>query len=152
MAKVIILKGNKDRGKTSTLKMLRDLLLTESMAKVVDELIFEDGTDFSIVIEQNKKLIGIVSIGDPGYEEQFKAGLNFCISKSCDIIIVASRTQETINEEKTPYGIIWELVDQEEWDAFEMSPYVTYTHHGLMDRAKLNRLCAISLLNTIQSL
>lgn len=148
---VIILKGNQDRGKTSTLKILRDLLLKESSTKVVDEsVIFDDGDDFSIVIDLNGKLVGIVTIGDPGCEEQFKTGLNFCISKSCDVIIVASRTQENIKGKKTPYGLIWDFINEESCLAFEMSPYVTYAYHGQMDMDKLNKLCASSLLNAIK--
>lgn len=48
--------------------------------------------------------------------------------------------------------MIWNLIDNKEWLAFETSPYVTYKNHGKRDERLLHKLCAENLLNTVLTL
>lgn len=149
---VIILKQNKDRGKTSTLNYLIDLFKAIATASCLDAPSFPDVEDQAVVIPIEGGRIGIVTLGDPGYEKQFQTWLDFCHNNKCDIIVVATRTQETANGKDTPYKLTWDFINKESYEAFETSPFVTYQHIGHMDKDKLNKLCAQSLFNTIKSL
>ena len=153
MAKtVIILKQNKDRGKTSTLNYLIDMFKAIATASCLNAPSFPDVEDQAVVIPIEGGRIGIVTLGDPGYEEQFQTWLDFCHNNKCDIIVVATRTLAKVKGQITPYGLIWDFINKESYEAFETSPFVTYQHIGHMDKDKLNKLCAQSLFNTIKSL
>lgn len=149
---VIILKGNQDRGKTSTLNFLIDILKGDTTASCIEAPSFPDVEDQAIIIPIEGKRIGIVTLGDPGYEEQFQTWLDFCHNHKCDIIVVATRAQETAYGKYTPYKMIWNFINKESYRAFEISTYVTYENYGQMDKERLNKLCAESLFCTVKSL
>lgn len=149
---VIILKQNKDRGKTSTLNYLIDMFKAIATASCLDAPSFPDVEDQAVVIPIERGRIGIVTLGDPGYEDQFQTWLDFCHNNKCDIIVVATRTQETTNGKDTPYKLTWDFINKESYKAFETSPYVTYNHYGQMNTDELNKLCAEGLFNTIKYL
>ena len=149
---VIILKQNKDSGKTSTLNYLIDLFKTIATAPCLDAPSFPNVEDKAVIIPMEGGRIGIITLGDPGYEEQFQIWLDFCHNNKCDIIVVATRTKETVDGNDTPYKLIWNFIYKESYQAFETSPYVTYEHVGHMDKERLNKLCAQSLFSTIKTL
>lgn len=148
---VIILKSNQDNGKTSTLCLLIEMLYSLPEATILGEETFEDKDKTLVIQVNNNKRIGIVTIGDPKYEDQFKTGYELCKMHNADIIIVATRTQKTLNSNTTPYGLIWEFIDRDKCQAFETAPYVTYSYRAGMDSDLLNKLCAKNLLEVIKS-
>ena len=121
-------------------------------ASCLDGPSFPEVEDQAVVIPVEGGRIGIVTLGDPCYEEQFQTWLDFCHNHKCDIIVVATRTLAKVKGKITPYGLIWDFINKESYEAFETSPFVTYQHIGHMDKDKLNKLCAQSLFNTIKSL
>lgn len=149
---VIILKQNKDRGKTSTLKKLTELIKANPSTSIIEEYPYIDGKDLAGVYQSGNESIGIITIGDPGYENQFREGIKLCKKYYCKIIIVATRQQLTCNGKEAPYGIIWDTICKEDWLAFEVSPYVTYPNCGHMDEDFMHNLCAKNLLTTITTL
>ncbi len=122
---VIILKQNQDRGKTSTLNYLIDLLQGIATAPCLKAQLFPDVDDRAIVLSITGKRVEIVTLGDPDYEVPFQSWLDFCHTNRCNIIVVATRAQLTLNNRKTPYGLIWDFIDKESYYAFETSTYVT---------------------------
>ena len=149
---VIILKQNKDRGKTSTLNYLIDMFKAIATAPCLNAPSFPDVEDQAVVIPIEGGRIGIVTLGDPGYNKQFQTWLDFCHNHKCDIIVVATRTQKTADGIDTPYNLILEFINKESYKSFETSPYVTYKHYGQMNTDELNKLCAEGLFNTIKYL
>lgn len=144
---IIILKQNQNKGKTSTLNFLIEKLRGIAIASCIDAPPLSDGDDKAIVVPIEGKNIGVVTLGDPGYEDQFRNWLNFCLYHQSDFIVIATRTQETVNGKITPYGVLWkEYINKEGWTTIETSPYVIYKHGSLMDLDKLNKLCAENLL------
>lgn len=148
----IILKQNKDSGKTSTLNYLIEMFKAVATAACLDAPSFPNVEDKAVVIPIEGGRIGIVTLGDPCYEEQFQTWLDFCHQNKCDIIVVATRTQETKDGKDTPYKLIRIFINKKSYQAFEASTYVTDKYIGNMDKDVLNKLCAESLFNTIKSL
>ena len=88
MKKIIALWGAGQRGKTSTIKMVYDILLRK-YAKIIDY--FPSEHDIKILMQDVKKLIvGIESQGDPN--TRLKDSLKDFDKAGCDIIFCATRT------------------------------------------------------------
>lgn len=150
---IIILKEDKDRGKTSTLLLLRDLLLAGPSSSVVGgPIAYGEGNDCTVVIDYRGKKVGMITIGDPGYETQFEQGYSFCSKNNCDIFVVAARPFMRYRGKETPYKLIWDHVENEGLHALETSTYVTYRDKGSIDVDILNALCAENLKRTIDKL
>lgn len=149
---VIILKQNKDKGKTSTLNYLIDMFKAVATAPCLDAPSFPNVEDKAVVIPIEGGRIGIVTLGDPGYEDQFQTWLDFCFHNKCSVIVVATRTQQTENGIDTPYKLIRIFTNKKSYQAFETATYVTDKYIGDMDKDVLNKLCAESLFNTIKTL
>ena len=111
--KVIVLWGNGNCGKTTTIKIVIDLL-KQSGGK---ETVLQQGKkDVTSVINWNGKTIGICTVGDARTCQEQAYNL---LGKNCDVYIFTSRSKgETVkfifdNFSNTP--IIW----HEKWSVFK---------------------------------
>lgn len=92
MKKLIALYGAANRGKTTTLNILIDLL-----AVVSEHYNIEKNYDSKAVFVINSKTIGVCTPGDN--QEEIKNNIEFFEENECEIIITATRTKgEGVNE------------------------------------------------------
>ena len=90
--KIIVLWGNKDSGKSTTLKLLSDKLLALGGSLFPVKSKTKPTNDIAVTIQFNGKKIGIISAGDNDYFQ--KSGYESPdIHKDCDVYIFASRTK-----------------------------------------------------------
>jgi hypothetical protein len=97
MKTVVALWHSKDKGKTDTLRELARLLLAHSTCNTILSIPLEirDDMDFRLIIEINKRRIGIESQGDPDTDIEKRL---IELAVSCDFIICATRTKgETVS-------------------------------------------------------
>lgn len=86
MKKIIALYGAANKGKTTTLNILVDLL-----AVVSDYYNIERYYDSKAMFVINKKNIGVCTPGDN--QEEIKKNIDFFNKNECEIIITATRTK-----------------------------------------------------------
>lgn len=90
---IIALKGRQHSGKTSTLRLLEQVICnkyTESVKILHEERDIGCSKDIFAVLEINGSLtVGIYSLGD--YADAIKANLQTAISMKCDIVFCACR-------------------------------------------------------------
>lgn len=85
--KIICLFGKADSGKTTTLKMVFDLL--KDKLDVLADL--SEGNDITIVLSDEKKKIAIISAGDS--EDDLKKGFNAVTVFAPELVICAARSK-----------------------------------------------------------
>ena len=107
MKKLIAVRGVAERGKSSSIKMVYQMLKTAYPRAEIRELFV--GVDITVVITVNGVKVGIESQGDPN--SRLKESLNLFVKIGCEVIICATRTRGmTVNwveEKQPPYDIIW---------------------------------------------
>ena len=86
-------------GKTATLTALYSLILQSSSFRLIKYCQISQ-TDLHVICEYEGKVVGIITMGDPGCEGEVETFLNLCTTHSCDRIFTASRT----------YGNIYNMV------------------------------------------
>lgn len=146
---VIIVKQNKDKGKSATLRILIDNLINVNHANLIKKISFSEGEDQACVLEYKNKRIGFVTIGDPGFEDEFKTGYELCKDYNCNFIIVSTRQKMWEKNKISPYGLIWDFIKNENLKVIETSTYVTYKEFNPSSNEDLNKICATNLANTI---
>lgn len=86
--RIIILKGKSNVGKTSSMILLRKILLDNNF----EEIFSDDGeSDFCSVFQFKTKMVGLLSGGDN--IEIIKNGFSLIEKYKCDIVICTSRTK-----------------------------------------------------------
>lgn len=91
--KIIALQGRGNSGKTTTIKMLPDILLANGFKQVPNKM-KNYGGDFLNIFQDGNKKIGITSSGDTF--DLVKKRLNDLIIENCDVCICACRTADRI--------------------------------------------------------
>ncbi len=83
--------GKACRGKTSTLDCLIKKLISNPDFTLLSP---DSGKDINdrIIGRLNNQVIGIITLGDPGQEEEIESFLDECLTNKCDVIYAASRT------------------------------------------------------------
>lgn len=105
MAKIIVIVGTGDSGKTTSIKKLYDKL-----GGTISQDTKDVGND-SAILEYNGKKIGFASMGD--FKEVFRINIEILLKRGCDVIIVACRskgaTQDVILEQYKSHEVycIW---------------------------------------------
>ena len=93
MKKIIALKGKGNVGKTTTIRILHNIL--QQNGYVLNETnITAYGGDFVAIFEKNSILIGLTSFGDT--YDAVHSRLEELIAKNCEICICASRTYDRV--------------------------------------------------------
>lgn len=91
MGKIIALQGKGNSGKSTTITILRSLLLANGYSSVPSCYKFR-GKDFSDILINGNKKIGVTSSGD-NYKT-VHARLSYFVNSGCDICICACRTHD----------------------------------------------------------
>ena len=105
MAKIIVIVGTGDSGKTTSIKKLY-----EKLGGTISQDTKDVGND-SAILEYNGKKIGFASMGD--FKEVFRINIEILLKRGCDVIIVACRskgaTQDVILEQYNSHEVycIW---------------------------------------------
>ena len=85
-------------GKSSALAVLYQLVKQSPTFHQINYYRF-NSTDFSAIFDYKGKRVGIMTMGDPGCEDEVQDFLGECNSNSCTRIFTASRTRgETIGK------------------------------------------------------
>lgn len=142
MNKLIILKGERNVGKTSTLDALIRKLLAKDAYLIHPEK-RSDITSFVISKSEDHK-IGIITFGDPTSESDVKGCLQQCEEHQCDIIFAASRTRGNV------YDILHHFAKNNHFATVETSPLYAWNYAETGENPnKLNELFAEMLITLI---
>lgn len=151
MDKVIILKGAENRGKTSTLHCLIDLLIVKGA-----KLIFDQG--YSSILKRDCFVIldvpgfgkvGIITYGDNGSQQDVVNALNECLNNRCKIVVGASHMQYYKNP-PTVYKILWDFGYKRNAKIVETTTIIKWDGWGQhIDEPHLNTICAENLSNLL---
>ena len=88
--KLIVLRGGPNEGKTTTLRLVYDILLFQGARIVVPRAPGRNTYDFKTVLEYEEKRIAIYSAGDLLYDVEEKID-EFDGKQNIDVLIIASR-------------------------------------------------------------
>jgi energy-coupling factor transporter ATP-binding protein EcfA2 len=112
---IFVLRGKSNVGKTTTIKILYELLEKQYPQSTRNELILKkdhDGKiieDIKVIITINEIKIGIESQGDLG--SRLPKSLKDFVENECEIIVCGARTwgktNDVINEYSKQFKIIW---------------------------------------------
>lgn len=99
MAKIIILKGPEQVGKSSTLRILIGKLLKTPGVKLLypdqsdlDRAFATDDDCLAIFELADGRKVGVITWGDPGYAEKVQNCVDICLSHQCDVVVGAARS------------------------------------------------------------
>lgn len=147
--KVIALKGEPKCGKTTTLSLLRKIMVQAGFAE--DSGTFKDlyNKDFRVVLlfHQNGKVkkIGIVTQGDyainVGGKVSVKSHLDYMKERGCEVVVCACTTGETKRK-------IFDAIE-------EYAPQREYVHKRKSNRESEdedNKCCAKTIFNMLQNM
>ncbi len=127
--KVVALRGESDRGKTQTLNIVYELLLTEGWQQVEDSYQDLCNGDFLDVLKRENKTIGIVTQGDYAIGIcSVRNHLKTLEKKNCDIAVCActigahkQKIQNAINSYPKHYYIDKEMCENKAFQRKENS-------------------------------
>ena len=102
---IFSLRGKAGTGKTTTIKIIYDLLKQNYLNANCDEIILK--TDIKIIITINGIKIGIESQGDPN--SRLEDSLKYFVENGCQIIICAARTRGMTNDWIKQYSNQFEI-------------------------------------------
>lgn len=89
--RLINVSGKACRGKTSTLDCLIKRLISNPDFTLLSPDAEKDIND-RIIGRLNNQTIGIITLGDPGQEDEIESFLDECLASECGVIFAASRT------------------------------------------------------------
>ena len=153
MEKVIVLKGAENRGKTSTLRLLIELLLSRGAT-----IVHNDGytTDikhdcFVILDVPDFGPVGVITYGDKGSEQNVLDALQVCLNHACRAVISASHMQ--YKTPQTVYKILWDFGKNQNAKTVETTTIMKFSGWGQpIPDAHVNRICADNLINLLLNL
>ena len=152
--KVIILKGAGGRGKTPTLHILINLLISTGATRIHDEGYTSDIHQDCFVILNLPGFgkVGIITYGDRGCEADVQKALNEFLSQGCYAVIGASHTQY-YKTQPTVYKILWDFGFLHNARIVETTTIVKWEGWGQpINEGHLNRICAENLFNLLLKL
>jgi hypothetical protein len=89
--KIIMLTGDSDKGKTSSLHFVHGMLVTYGAKSTCVEYVEDENySDFSSVLKYRGKTIRIYTLGDVGCEKELQEALN---KTKCDFLICACNNE-----------------------------------------------------------
>ena len=112
MKTVYVQRGRENSGKSTTIRIVYDLLLAQHPNAISHELL-DNENDIRVIIEIGGRFIGIESYGDPWkMKGRMIPSLRRFVARSCDVIVCATRTDgNTVAEvrklECHGYDIVW---------------------------------------------
>jgi hypothetical protein len=92
MSRIIALQGKGNSGKTTTIHLLHDILISNGYHQV-SSMRKPQGADFLIVFEKKGRKVGVTSFGD-SYKVVHRS-LSVFMATNCDVSICACRTYDT---------------------------------------------------------
>ncbi|MDE5791689.1 MAG: hypothetical protein K2H96_10740 [Muribaculaceae bacterium] len=154
MDKVIILKGASNKGKTPTLHLLIDLLISQG-ATILHQQDYSSNitTDCFVILEvPNLGRTGIITYGDAGCQQSVTDALQECLNHACIAVVGASHMQYY----KTPttvYKILWDFGVQHNAKTVETTNIIKANGWGApINETHLNTICAENLINILYKL
>lgn len=93
MKTIIALRGKGNSGKSTTIRILHDLILSNGYQQISSNF-RGDGGDFTAIFSKKGKLIGVTSSGDT--YDLVHDHLQELVSSDCDICVCACRTFDRI--------------------------------------------------------
>jgi len=93
MKRIIALRGKGNSGKTTTIRILHDLLMTNGYTEVQSNFRINSG-DFTTIFNKKNSLIGITSSGDT--YDLVHDQLQGMVDKDCKICVCACRTSDRV--------------------------------------------------------
>lgn len=143
--KVIALKGEQDSGKTTTLSLLRKIMVQAGFTEDFSTLIDLHKGDFRVILERDGKKIGIVSQGDyainVGDKVSVKTHLDYMKEQGCEVVVCACTTGETKRK-------IFDAIE-------DYAPQREYVHKRKSNRESEdedNKCCAKTIFNMLQNM
>lgn len=107
MKRIVALYGSANLGKTTTIKMVLEMLKVEYPSAKIQEMFI--GVDITVIIEISHVKIGIESQGDPN--SRLFDSLDVFVRVGCDIIVCATRTRgmtvQAVSKLSDNYDIQW---------------------------------------------
>ena len=108
-SKALVLWGRGNCGKTTTLKLLIDKLISSGANTLLKQPLHTNGIDCCAVLEQNVKKIAVITAGDD--EESINQLLDIINNYDCDVYVCASRskgsTVDLLNKLFSGNIIVW---------------------------------------------
>lgn len=152
--KVIILKGAGGRGKTPTLHLLIDLLISKGATRIHDDGYTSDIHQDCFVILNLPCFgnVGIITYGDRGCETDVQNALNECFGRGCRVVVGASHMQYYKNP-PTVYKILWDFGSTHHAKTVETTTIIKADGWGQpINEISLNAICAENLFNLLLKL
>lgn len=152
--KVIIVKGIKNRGKSTTLRCLIELLKNSSSLINNDKNEGDKSNSerdcFAILDVSNFGKVGVITFGDKGNEPNVEKCLDTCVSSGCRAVVAASHTQE---RKGSIYAMLLDFGRKHNAKTVDTNTYVHYECTGRdIGYTHLNKICAENLLNLLLKL
>jgi hypothetical protein len=91
---IFAIRGKSNIGKTTTIKIIYDLLKSKYPNAIIEELII--AVDIKVIITINNIKIGIESQGDPN--GRLEKSLKYFVDSKCNIIVCGARTRGMTND------------------------------------------------------
>ena len=137
MKTILTLRGAGNRGKSTTLGMLIELIKTAYPSATFEEAKFK--IDITIVITINGKKVGIETQGDPN--SRLGASLQHFIKIGCTVIICASRS----------YGSTVDLVNAAAASGYRVKWFEKTKSTNARDQLAANREAAKEVFNAFRA-
>ena len=120
---LINLYGVAEIGKTATLTALYEIVKKSPSFNQINYHQINQ-SDFYAIFSYNGKTVGIMTMGDPGCENEVQDFLNECLIHSCDRIFTASRTRGQI------FGMVIMFAQANNYAFIETSPLYMRERNG----------------------
>ncbi|MDE5806852.1 MAG: hypothetical protein K2H76_01945 [Muribaculaceae bacterium] len=154
MDKVIILKGASNKGKTPTLHLLIDLLISQGATIIYQQNYSSNiNTDCFVILDvPNLGLTGIITYGDAGCEQGVQDSLQKCLQLDCIAVVGASHVRY-YKSPTTVYKILWDFGARHNAKTIETSNIIKADGWGApINETHLNTICAENLINILYKL
>lgn len=158
MRAVIILKGKRASGKSSTLKELLKLFINSnypifhnSKPMGVEEF-WDSPYDGLVIFDIDGKLVGIITMGDPGCEHETEQYREVCLKHNCEILVAATRTKYNVG---SVYASTYDFAARNGATLLELSPFTAPRNNdwGIpVNTDRLNHRCAQNIKSVIMDL
>jgi len=137
MKTILALRGAGNRGKSTTLGLLIEMIKVEYPSATFEESKFK--VDITIVITINGKRVGIETQGDPN--SRLGASLKRFIEIGCEVIICASRS----------YGSTVDLVNAAANSGYHVKWFEKIKSTNVHDQSAANKAAAREVFNAFRA-
>lgn len=163
MKNLIILKATSNKGKSRTLHLLINHLVTSCAGTIVYQVGYKQGScnrcsqctncdDCFVIIDvPGMGRVGVITQGDNGYQQNVINYLNVCTNYNCDSIVAASHPRE-MTRMVTILTILLTFGRNNNLQTIITTPYEYYSGAAAVDEQTLNSVCVRNLANLLYSL